>query len=57
MGKYFVNTGGNDMAKYVMALDAGTTTTDVFYLTKKERLSVGAEGVYSIFSETGLGGA
>ena len=28
------------MAKYVMALDAGTTVTDVFCLTKKVRCAV-----------------
>ena len=46
------------MAKYVMALDAGTTIiTDVFILTKGETISSAQKSLLNIFRNPGLGGA
>ena len=46
------------MAKYVMALDAGTTSNRcILFNEKRGNLQYGTERVYAVFSKTGLGGA
>ena len=46
------------MAKYVMALDAGTTSNRCILFNEKRRdLLDGAERVPPVFPESGLGGA
>ncbi len=47
------------MAKYIMALDAGTKTSNrcILFNEKGEMCSVAPEGIYAIFSKAGLGGA
>lgn len=43
------------MGKYIMALDAGTTSNRcILFNEKGERLSV-AQRIYPVFPETGLG--
>ena len=44
------------MSKYVMALDAGTTSNRCIYLMKKRgNLQRHTERIHTTFSETGLG--
>ena len=46
------------MAKYVMALDAGTTSNRcILFNEKGEIVQYGTERIYAVFSKTGLGGA
>lgn len=46
------------MAKYVMALDAGTTSNRcILFNEKRTDMQYGTEGVYTVFSEAGMGGA
>ena len=49
------------MAKYIMALDAGTTSNRCILFDKQGHkrtdMQYGTEGVYTVFSEAGMGGA
>ena len=45
------------MAKYIMALDSGTTSNRCILLMKRKDPQCGTEGVYPAFSETGMGRA
>ena len=46
------------MAKYVMALDAGTTSNRcILFNEKGEICSMAQKGIYAVLSKTGLGGA
>ena len=50
--------GGSGMAKYVMALDAGTTSNRcILFNEKRTDMQYGTEGVYTVFSEARMGGA
>ena len=45
------------MAKYIMALDAGTTSNRcILFNEKGEMCSAGTKGIYPVFSKTRLGG-
>ena len=43
------------MAKYVMALDAGTTSNRCILFNEKGEMCSVAEGIHTVFPETGLG--
>ena len=45
------------MAKYVMALDAGTTSNRCILFNEQGEMLDGTERVPAVFSESGLGGA
>ena len=46
------------MGKYIMALDAGTTSNRCILFNEKGRsCKCGTEGIYPVFPEAGLGGA
>ena len=46
------------MAKYIMALDAGTTSNRcILFNEKGGDVQCGTEGIYAVFSKAGLGGA
>ena len=44
------------MAKYIMALDAGTTSNRCILFNEKVKCAVRHKGIYPVFSKTRLGG-
>ena len=45
------------MAKYVMALDAGTTSNRCILFNEKGDVQCGTERIHTVFPKTGLGRA
>ena len=44
------------MAKYVMALDAGTTSNRCILFNEKGEMQRGTTGIHAVFSTTWMGG-